>query len=242
MKKRRIARLRKLFALFGTKSDRPWHADATFELAAERFIGSVQGLGSARHANLLALASDLVYESNYQLDWWQKLFFPILSWRLIDLQLQVIQTGLADSQLQVKLRRTVAKLEFGDKTPPAYFTQIVRQKILAHQFTNWQVRNAFNSMALKKTKSVLQIQQQPTLVRKLATISQWIFGVLSSLLFVVLVNDAFVVPTTHIPYAFYSLLTNGCILATGFSFQLGKQWTHGNAVMKVIWTADLVSL
>ncbi len=240
--KRRIAPLKILFALFGKKPDVPLQPNALLDLAAERFIGSIQALGSSRQANLLALSSDLVYELNYQLDWWQKLFFPVLSCRLIGLQLQVCQDGLADYRLQVNLRRTVAQLEFGDKAPPGHLAQVVRQKILSHQFTNWRVRQAFNSKALKKSKDGLQIQHQPTLLSKTANVACWIFGILSSVLLIILLQDAFVAPTIRVPYAHFSFVIHSSVLATGFFFQIGKQWTNGATVMQEIWPADLVRL
>lgn len=219
-----------------------WRPDPMLDLAVENFIDSIHSLGTSSDARELALASDLVYESNYCLDWWQKLFFPVLSQRLKYLQRHFRAVGLGDPELQTNLRKTVAQLEFGDKAPPPYVIQLVRQNVLANQLTNWQVRQAFNSRALKKCKDGLRVKMQPRLLNMMAFAAQWVFGIGGGLLFLdALLSKAFSAQQIYMAHSTWLSLTVSCILGTSFFFQLGRQWQRGGDVMQKIWPTDPVS-
>ncbi len=184
---------------------------------------------------ILALASNLVYEARYKLTWWQWLFFPILSRRLSSLQ-GLVRKGLVLDVAQRKtLQKTVIQLEFGKRAPPAYIIALVRQNILHNELNNWQVRQAFNSFALRNHNDRLQRRLQPQGVHVVSVLAFWVFAAFSTLMFSGVVIDSFFTPCLPLPYNQFIVLFYACAVATLFCYQLGYQWRHGDRVMQRIW-------
>jgi hypothetical protein len=224
----------------GKKSDPIWQPDAVLKLAEDRFISSVEALQKAAPAAVLALASDLVYEAAYQLTWWQWLFFPILSRRLHLEQRELRQCGALDHQNRNVMRRTVAQLEFGEKPPPAHIVRLVRENIVQNEFSNWQVRQAFNSFALFARKGRYLRRTQPSKIHGMSVLAHWCFALVSGLLLAAMMVETFIAPILPMSYNQVFVLFEACVIAAYAFYQLGYQWRHGEYVMQNIWPSPVV--
>jgi hypothetical protein len=224
----------------GKKSDSVWQPDAVLKLAEDRFISNVEALQKAAPAAVLALASDLVYEAAYQLAWWQWLFFPILSRRLHLVQREHRQYGALDHKNRNVMRRTVAHLEFGDKPPPAHIVRLVRENILQNEFSNWQVRQAFNSFALSVSKGRYLRRMQPSKIHGISALAHWCFALVSGLLLAAMMVETFIATILPMPYNQVFVVFEVCVISAYAFYQLGYQWRHGEHVMQNIWPASVV--
>lgn len=224
----------------GKKSDSGWQPDAVLKLAEDRFMSSVGALQKASPAAVLALASDLVYEAAYQLTWWQWLFFPILSRRLHLMQKKLRKYGVLDHQNRIVLRRTVAQLEFGKRPPPAHIVRLVRENIVQNEFSNWQVRQAFNSFALSVRKGRYLRRVQPSKIHGMSVLAHWCFALVSGLLLAAMMVEVFIAPILPMPYNQVFVLFEACVVAAYAFYQLGYQWRHGEYVMQNIWPSPVV--
>ncbi len=224
----------------GKKSDPTWHADPVLLLAEERFLNSVHSLEDPVQSAVLALASNLVYEARYKLTWWQWLFFPILSRRLNRLQTRMRRNVALNVAQRTTLQKTVIQLEFGKKVPPAHVIALVRQNILRNAFNNWQVRQAFNSLALRNRNDRFQRRHQPQGIHGISVLIFWLFAHLSALMFFALIIDSFLIPCLPVPYNQFIVLFDASLVATLAFYQFGYQWRHGDCVMQRIWPTPTV--
>lgn len=222
-------------AMSGKKSELGWHPDPILQLAEDRFLNNVQSLGDPAQSALLALASSPVYEANYKLTWWQWLFFPILSTRLNRLQSFIRQRGNLQSSQRTGLLQTVVELEFGKKAPPTHIIVLVRQNILRNEFTHWQVRQAFNSLALRNRKDRLQLRMQPTGIHSVSVLVFWLLAMFSGWMFWALIVDCFFTDRLPLPYNQFIVFFDACLLGTLAFYQFGYQWRLGEHVMQRIW-------
>jgi hypothetical protein len=224
----------------GKKSDSSWQPDAVLKLAEDRFLSTVAAIQKAGPAAVLALASDLVYESAYRLVWWQWLFFPILSLRVLRTQRVLRRQGKLDAVNKKVLQRTVAQLQFGKKIPPAHIINLVRQNIVENDFSNWQVRHAFNSPALSFREDRCLLRRQPAGIHRLLIPSFWVFAIVSGLSLSALMIDTFIGPILPIPYNQFFIFFEVCAVATFALYQFGYQWRKGDQMMKIIWPFPVV--
>lgn len=232
----------KWFAMSGKKSEPGWHPDSILQLAEDRFLNNVQSLEDAAQSAVLALASSPVYEANYKLTWWQWMFFPILSTRLYRLQLSIRQGNSTQSAQRIALQKTVAQLEFGKKAPPPHIILLVRQNILRNEFNHWQVRQAFNSLALRNRKNRLQLRMQPTNIHGVSVLVFWLFALFSGWMFWALIVDCFFTDRLPLPYNQFIVLFDACLLGTLAFYQFGYQWRLGERVMQRIWPVPTVHI
>ena len=204
--------------------------DLIRQLAEERLLSSVSSFGDPHQAMLFSLASDLVYECNYRLTWWHWLFFPLDSLKLIKLQNQ-LRKSQADDWSFHTIRRLVKALEFRDKAPPERYLHLVRMQILKSKLSHWEVRQAFNSIALKKAQGgLVRVNINSWLARALTPI-QWILFALGLYLAVDLVFNLNAVYSFVDKLALFDLIA----WSTLISHRYGSQYQHACSVLKMIW-------
>lgn len=202
--------------------------DRMAKLAETRWLEGIQDLGDSPAALLLSLASDLVYECNYKLATWQKLLFPVVSWRICRLQ-SAVRRPESNAKAEQRLREVVAKLEFGNKRPPVVLISQIRLKILEHAYSSYQVRQAFHSIALKKVKTGWRLRSQPVWLSKVAPACQWVMALAAGVMFLALLLDVCGwIPCTH---WFLSFAAQDAVMACAVFYILGSQWANGYRVL-----------
>lgn len=208
----------------------PLPQDLIQQLAEGRFLSNVTSFGDPHQAMLFSLASDLVYECNYRLTWWHWLFFPVDSVRLTRLQTK-LRKNQADDRSIHTIRNLVKALEFRDKAPPERYLHLVRMQILKSKLSHWEVRQAFNSIALRKSQGGLVRVNINTWLARALTPLQWILFALVVYLAVDLVFNL------NTAYSFFDKLAVFDLVAwaTLISYRYGSQYEHGCSVLKMIW-------
>lgn len=139
-------------------------------------------------------------------------------------------TPLADPNLTFA-ESILSKLEFGDKVVSPQARLRLRKNIVSHGLSSWDVRQAFNSLALKRQGSVLLLRRQPLWLYRFCTFLMWAF--VSA--FVVLFGTAIIqvmqpsLGQQSLDYLFYGL--NLCVVFTAMLYTLGQHWKLGQEVL-----------
>jgi len=108
------------------------------------------------------------YVRNYQLKWWQWLFWPMTCSKITRYRRQIANqpNGPSDHSFLVNTAdRAIGDLEFGRCPLTAQQRWLIRRKILELQLSNAEVRNAFRSFALRWQRGQpIHIKTQPKLL------------------------------------------------------------------------------
>lgn len=206
--------------------------DPIESLSVARFELNIGAFANNVELKYFVLASDLIYESNFKLTWWHRVFFPILARRISRSQ-RLIKTSRGTPSIENQLRKAVSILEFRDKAPPSRYIHAVRVNILKSQFTHWQIRQAFNSKSISKRDKKLVISEPPKLKSVIAHILQYplIFGALYLALSFVLSDSPSQFYRSPDELLVIDLLSVGALVC----HQVGSQWLHGFKVLQHIW-------
>ena len=178
--------------------------------------------------NLFILASDLIYECNFKLAWWHRVFFPILSHRVSKHQ-HLIRISRSDSSIEDQLRIDVSTLEFRDKAPPILYLVPVRASILKNKLTHWQVRQAFNSKSISRRDQQLVISVPPKLRSTLARVLQYPLAAAAFYFALSVAQLGIFMGADEL------LLLDFSIVGALLCHQIGGQWIHGFKVLQQIW-------
>lgn len=176
-------------------------------------------------------APDL-YVRTFKLDRWQKIFFPIVNWRLSkELDSQVSRSS-GDSSSLLSAEKTIGLLEFGDKIESPLVRMSVRKHIIFYKLSNWSVRQAFNSLAIRKLKSGLEIRPQPAWLYWLGTIGFYVGATSWILLIGLLFWDAAFTTLSLSEIEHICLLIQFLIFFCAACYRIGPQWNKGEFVLR----------
>lgn len=204
--------------------------DPIESLSVARFELNIGAFANNEELKYFVLASDLIYESNFKLTWWHRVFFPILARRISRSQ-RFIKTSRGTLSIENQLRKAVSILEFRDKAPPSRYIHAVRVNILKSQFTHWQIRQAFNSKSISKRDQKLIISEPPKMKSVIARILQYPL-ILAALYFAFVLSESptqiYRGPDELLVIDFFSVGALVC-------HQVGSQWLHGFKVLQHIW-------
>lgn len=181
--------------------------------------------------NMIA-ATPNFYVPTYQPKRWQEAAFPILCRRLNRYKSKIgFETPLADLNLAYA-ESILSQIEFDGKVDSPLARLRLRKNIVSYGFSPWTVRQAFNSIALKRQGSVLSLRRQPSWIYILATLMLWAaaFGFLG--LFAIVCIDALhpKLAQQSLNLIFFKL--NACIVFMAISYTLGPQWKKGQEVIE----------
>lgn len=176
-------------------------------------------------------APDL-YVRTFQLAKWQKIFFPIVNWRLNKERPSQANKSSGDSSSLLAAEKTIGFLEFGDKIESPLLRMSVRKNILFYKLSNWSVRQAFNSLALKKIKSGLEIRTQPAWLYWLGAIGFYVGAASWSLLMGLLFWDVFSSTLSPTELGNICLLIQFLTIFCAACYRIGPQWQKGEFVLR----------
>lgn len=181
--------------------------------------------------NMIA-ATPNFYVPTYQPKRWQEAAFPILCRRLNLYKSKIgLATPLADKNLACA-ESILSQLEFGGKVVSPLTRLRLRKNIVSHGLSSWAVRQAFNSIALKRQGSVLSLRRQPSWVYKSGALLMWTAASTFVFLFGIAFIDALhpSLAQQSLNHLFIGL--NVCIALTAMSYTLGPQWKQGQEVLE----------
>ncbi len=197
-------------------------------LSLALFEANIGAFESTEQLSHFVRAADLIYECNFKLTWWHRVFFPILAFRISRHQ-HLIRTSRANPAIEDQLRKSVSTLEFRDKAPPSRYMHTVRVNILKGQFTHWQIRQAFNSKSISKRDQKLVISAPPKLKSVVARVLQYPL---------VIAAFYFALSASQLDFFWESnelLMFDFFLVGSLVCHQLGGQWLHGFKVLQAIW-------
>jgi hypothetical protein len=205
------------------------------EVIRSRWMQSIRDTRSQNedrsNLNMIA-ATPNFYVPTYQPKIWQKATFPILCKKLNQYKSKIrLATPLADQNLACA-ESILSQLEFGGKVVSPLTRLRLRKNIVSHGLSSWAVRQAFNSIALKRQGSVLSLRRQPSWIYRSSAFLMWTAASTLVFLFGITFID-----TLHprlaqesINHLFIGL--NACIALTAMSYTLGPQWKLGQEVLE----------
>ena len=202
--------------------------DPIESLSVARFKSNIGAFANNEELKYFVLASDLIYECNFKLTWWHRVFFPILARRISRSQ-RLIKTSRGTPSIENQLRKAVSVIEFRDKAPPSRYLHIVRKNILECQFTHWQVRQAFNSNSISKRGHKLVISAPPKTKSAIARFLQYPLAIAACYFALSALQPGFFMGSDEL------LLLDLFLVGSLMCHQLGGQWLHGFKVLQDIW-------
>lgn len=197
-------------------------------LSLALFEENIGAFESTEQLSYFVRAADLIYECNFKLTWWHRVFFPILACRISRHQ-NLIRTSRANPSIEDQLRKSVSTLEFRDKAPPSRYIHTVRVNILKGQFTHWQIRQAFNSKSISKRDQKLVISAPPKLKSVIARVLQYPLAIAACYFALSALQPGFFIGSDEL------LLLDLFLVGSLVCHQLGGQWLHGFKVLQDIW-------
>lgn len=172
------------------------------------------------------------YVPTYQPKRWQEAAFPILCKRLNQYKSKIgLETPLADPNLAYA-ESILSQIEFDGKVDSPLARLRLRKSIVSHGFSPWTVRQAFNSIALKRQGSVLSLRRQPSWIYRTSKFLMWAAGSTFLLLFGITLIDVFNLSLTQQTLNHLLVGLNVCIALTTVSYTLGPQWKQGQEVLE----------
>ncbi len=172
-------------------------------------------------------ASPNVYVNVYTFKNWQRFFFPVLTKRIRNLtQRSSDMTSLQNPSLW-DVEKKLSTLEFRDQISSPSLRMRVRRQILLHGLSAWTVRQAFNSLALRKIGESIEIRDQPQGLHPVCTTLMWISACLSLIFFAQAAIDVISPQLTQAEIGRLCLKLQLSILLVFLLYRLGPQWKVG---------------
>jgi hypothetical protein len=193
-----------------------------------RYTSNLRNFENNEELKFFVLATELIYECNFKLTWWHRVFFPILAHRISKHQ-HLIRTSRGDTSIEDQLRKDVSSLEFRDKAPPSRYLHVVRVNILKSQYTQWQIRQAFNSKSISKRDQKLVISAPPKFKSVIARVLQYPLAIAACYFALSALQPGFFMGSDEL------LLLDLFLVGSLVCHQLGSQWIHGFKVLQHIW-------
>jgi hypothetical protein len=172
------------------------------------------------------------YVPTYQPKMWQEAVFPILCKRLNQYKSKIeLETSLADPNLAYA-ESILSQIEFDGKVDSPLARLRLRKNIVSYGFSSWTVRQAFNSIALRRQGSVLSLRRQPSWIYLSGAFLMWTSASTFVFLFGITFIDALhpSLAQQSLNHLFIGL--NVCIALTAMSYTLGPQWKRGQEVLE----------
>jgi hypothetical protein len=181
--------------------------------------------------NMIAATSNF-YVPTYQPKRWQEAAFPILCRRLNLCKSKIgLATPLADPNLACA-ESILSQLEFGGKVVSPLTRLRLRKNIVSHGLSSWAVRQAFNSIALKREGSVLSLRRQPSWIYWSGACLMWTAASMFVFLFGITFIDALHPSLTQESLTHLFIGLNACTALMAMSYTLGPQWKQGQEVLE----------
>lgn len=172
------------------------------------------------------------YVPTYRPEKWQTAAFPVLCRRLNRFKSKVdLLTPISDPNLACA-ESVLSNLEFGGKVESPLFRLHLRKKIVSYGFSPWTVRQAFNSVALKRQGSGLSLRRQPAWIYRTGTFMMWTALSTFVFLFGITFIDALHPSLAQQTINHLLIGLNVCIALTTMSYTLGPQWKRGEEVLE----------
>ena len=179
-----------------------------------------------------------IYALFYKIEAWQRLCFPITIWKLRRKRKTLAIDSDSDRSDVRACNQLLSELEFGPGGQRIIRTLHIRRAVFMQGISHWALRQAFGSHALKVVGSDFEIRMQPNWLRRVALVTEMIFGLLLGLGYFILVLDS---------SGTRSITTGTVVVAAGMlastwgwfvSHRLGRQWKLGVEVLTKICTND----
>lgn len=172
------------------------------------------------------------YINAYTLEGWQKLFFPLIAIRVQRFKNKFLGIAPLSEPSLWLAENALASLEFRDQIASPSLRMHVRQKIILEQLPAWDVRQAFNSLALKKIDQAIGIRAQPHGCYLVCTSLLWLFSATTLIFFGQAGIDAVEPKLEQIEVGWLFLKLQLSILLVFVMHRLGPQWKNGVTVLR----------
>ncbi len=173
------------------------------------------------------------YVQFYKFTIWQWSFFPVICSQIAWHKTRFPKDASDDHPTIQKTEALLSELEFGKHASVLTYRErhTIRQDVFLNHVSAWHLRQAFNSFAAKQVKKRLQIHRQPTWIRPIAKIAEYLLGSLACAFFLYLSYDAFIQHVIDFDLGIPALVENMAIIGTYLLHRLGRQWQIGDQIL-----------
>lgn len=172
------------------------------------------------------------YINAYTLERWQKLFFPLIAIRVKRFKNKFLGIAPMTEPSLLEAENALASLEFRDQIPSPRLRMQVRQKIILEHLSAWDVRQAFNSLALKKIEQTIGIRAQLHWCYLVCTGLMWLFSAATLIFLAQAAIDAVDPKLEQAEVSWLFLKLELSILLVFMMHRLGPQWRNGVIVLR----------
>lgn len=194
-------------------------------------IRNTQSQSEDRKTLCFAGASPNHYVNAYTLEIWQSLFFTLNAKSIKKFNRRFINSAPLSEPSLWKAEKALSSLEFRDQITSPVVRMHVRQKIILHQLSAWVVRQAFNSLALKRVGHTIEIRNQPQWLYLPSTALLYASSVATMIFFGQAALDAIAPSLGQLEVGWLFLKLELSILLMLATYRLGPQWKNGEVTL-----------